>query len=96
MGSWHPRETHTVPQRYRGPAMTLANMRANGIRALAVSCTICRHAALLNVDRFADSVPVPAFGPRMVCTGCGIIGADARPNWTERAPAESLTGRQWR
>jgi hypothetical protein len=31
------------------------------------------------------STPVPAFGPRMVCTGCGIVGADARPNWQERS-----------
>jgi hypothetical protein len=31
-------------------------------------------------------VPVPAFGPRMVCTRCGIIGADARPNWREPLP----------
>jgi hypothetical protein len=22
-------------------------------------------------------------GPHMVCTRCGIIGADARPNWRE-------------
>src|ERR1700688_1948102 len=28
---------------------------------------------------------------RMVCTRCGIVGADARPNWTERP--ESLEGR---
>ena len=25
-----------------------------------------------------------AFRPRMVCTGCGMAGADARPNWQER------------
>jgi hypothetical protein len=24
-------------------------------------------------------LPVPKFDPRMVCTNCGIIGADARP-----------------
>jgi hypothetical protein len=24
------------------------------------------------------------FGPRVVCTKCGTIGGDARPNWTER------------
>jgi hypothetical protein len=24
------------------------------------------------------------FGPRMVCTKCGMVGADARPNWKER------------
>ena len=27
---------------------------------------------------------VPSFGPRMVCTVCGAIGADATPNWQER------------
>jgi hypothetical protein len=32
----------------------------------------------------------------LVCTGCGIVGADARPNWKERPPQESLTGVQWR
>jgi hypothetical protein len=32
----------------------------------------------------------------MVCTSCGIIGADARPNWKERPERESLTGVQWR
>jgi hypothetical protein len=56
--------------------MTLGNVRANGVRSLDVSCWLCHHRA----------IPVPAFGPRMVCTVCGIIGADARPNWRERAP----------
>jgi hypothetical protein len=49
----------------------------------------------MNVDGFDDKVPVPAFGPRMVCTSCGIIGAFAQPNWKERAKQESQTGRQW-
>jgi len=48
----------------------------------------------MSVDRYDDAVPVPAIGPRMVCTGCGIIGAFARPNWQERPPRESLTGMQ--
>ena len=26
-------------------------------------------------------MPVPTFGPRIVCARCGFIGADARPNW---------------
>jgi hypothetical protein len=43
-----------------------------------------------------DHVPVPTFGPRMVCTSCGIIGADARPNWREQPPRETLFGVQWR
>jgi hypothetical protein len=75
--------------------MTLGNMRANGVRSLSVTCSLCHHAAVLAVDRWPDDVPVPSFGPRMVCTGCGIIGADARPNWMDRPERPSLTGTQW-
>jgi hypothetical protein len=57
--------------------------------ALSLSKTV------LNVDGYGDAVPVPAFGPRMVCTSCGIVGAFARPNLQERPTSESLTGRQW-
>jgi len=69
--------------------MTLGNMRANGVRSIAVCCLgrDCHRDAVVDVGRYADDVPVPAFGPRMVCTVCGAIGADARPNWQERAPA---------
>jgi hypothetical protein len=47
-------------------------------------------------DPWSDDVPVPTFGPRMVCTRCGIIGADARPHWQEQPPREPLTGVQCR
>jgi hypothetical protein len=72
--------------------MTLANMRAQGVRSLWVVCELCHHEAVLNVDGYGDAVPVPAFG---VCTSCGVIGAHARPNWQERRTQESLTGKQW-
>jgi hypothetical protein len=64
-------------------------MRSNGVRTLAVHCDgrFCHHGAVLDVSETGDDVPVPAFRPRMVCTVCGAIGADARPNWNERAPA---------
>jgi hypothetical protein len=77
-------------------AVTLGNMRENGVRSLDVSCWQCHHRAILSADRWPDHVPVPTFGPRMVCTRCGIIGADARPNWQEQPPRETLTGAQWR
>jgi hypothetical protein len=64
--------------------MTLGNMRANGVRSLDVCCWVCRHRTILSADRWSDDVPVPTFGPRMVCTKCGTIGADVRPNWQER------------
>jgi hypothetical protein len=38
--------------------------------------------------RFAitdSDVTVPSLGPKMVCTKCGTIGADVRPNWLEKA-----------
>jgi hypothetical protein len=61
--------------------MTLANMRAQGVRSLSVVRELCHHEAVLDVDGYGDAVPVPAFGPRMVWTHCGIVGAFARPNW---------------
>ena len=67
--------------------MTLGNMRANGVRSLKVYCSACPRSVVFNVDAYPESVPVPAFGPRMVCTGCGMIGADARPNWNEHRPS---------
>jgi len=63
--------------------MTLGNMRGNGVHSLFVYCN-CRHrSADVNVDRYGDDVAVPAFGPRFVCTSCGMVGADVRPNWSE-------------
>ena len=72
----------TRPRSQAGPPMTLGNMRANGVRSLDVCCWLCHHRAILSTDPWPDHVPVPSFGPRMVCTRCGIIGA-ARPNWRE-------------
>jgi hypothetical protein len=73
--------------------MTLGNMRDNGVRSLAVSCWQCHHRAILSAERWPDDTPVPTFGPRIVCTKCGMIGADARPT---AGTARNLTGNQWR
>ena len=64
--------------------MTLANMRENGVTRLAVYCDACHHDAALDLSDLDDEIPVPAFGPRMVCTGCGAMGADVRPDWNGR------------
>jgi hypothetical protein len=66
--------------------MTLGNMRQNGARRLLVCCWLCHRNTVMDADRYTDDVEVPSFGPRMVCTGCGIIGADVRPNWSDRTP----------
>jgi hypothetical protein len=62
-------------------------------RSLAVSC---HHLGIISAAPWPDDVPVPAFGRRMVCTKCGIVGADARPSCQEQRARESLTGVQWR
>jgi hypothetical protein len=67
-------------------------MRANGVRSLDVSCWHCHHRTILSADPWSDDAPVPSFGPRMVCTRCGIIGADARPNWREQPARLSGAG----
>jgi hypothetical protein len=68
--------------------MTLGNMRANGVRTIAAWCSTrdCHHSAVVDVERLGDDVPVPSLGPRLRCERCGHLGADARPNWKERAP----------
>ena len=76
-------------------SMTLQNMRENGVRSLDIMCHQCWHETIMNVDHLSGDLTVPSFGPRMVCTLCGIIRADARPNWLERERYEGRsTGRR--
>lgn len=65
------------------PPMTLGNMRELGVRSLAVTCELCHHEAVVPAGHWRDGALVRAFRPRIVCTQCGIIGADARPNWRD-------------
>jgi hypothetical protein len=58
--------------------MTLGSMRRLGVRSLAVSCHQCHHETIINADRWPGQMRVPSFGPRMVCTKCGAVGADVR------------------
>ena len=57
--------------------------RENGVRSLAIYCHQCHHETVINVDHLPGDLTVPSFGPKMVCTKCGTIGADARPYWRE-------------
>jgi hypothetical protein len=59
-------------------------MRENGVRSLDVKCWRCRHRMVVNADHWPGDPTVKSFEPRMVCTKCGTIGADVRPNWRGR------------
>jgi hypothetical protein len=86
--------------KYKFEPTELTNMRQNGVRSLLVMCFGCRHEVILNVDEYPGDLLVREFGPRMVCTKCGMVGADVRPNWKGRekcgAVRETLTETQWR
>lgn len=69
--------------RTREHSMTLGNMRANGVRMLAVSCHAhdCHHAADVNVDGMPDELVVLFIARRFRCSCCGSKHVSARPAW---------------
>jgi hypothetical protein len=75
--------------------MILDNMRQNGVRKL-FACRACGHHTEVDVDAWADDVSVLSFGPRTRCRKRGNLGADARPNWIERADRLPGGARRWR
>ena len=62
---------------------------------LVATCPNCRRESVLNIDTYLADTTVPGFGPPMVCTRCGIVGAEVRPNWHEQPERSSLTVGQW-
>jgi hypothetical protein len=67
--------------------VTLGHIRGHGCRDLLVYCVSgrCHHSATLNGDWLPDETPVRSLCPRMVCTVCGMIGADVRPDWSPQS-----------
>ena len=65
----------------RGPPMTRANMRANGVRAVIAACEACGHSADVNVDPLAETIVVPEVGRRLRCSQCGGNRINVRPAW---------------
>jgi hypothetical protein len=74
-------------------------MREHRVRRLLVYCTNgswCHHSAIIDADHWPDETAVRDLSPNAVCTRCGIIGADVRPDWAQRPKSESLTGMPWK
>jgi hypothetical protein len=40
----------------------------------------CHHSTVMNADWLPDDMPLRSLCSRMVCTACGLIGADVRPD----------------
>jgi hypothetical protein len=90
--------TKRRPARYSAPPVTLGHIRAHGVRHLLIYCStgLCHHSATVDADCWPDETALRDLCPKAVCTQCGMIGADVRPNWQERSQRETLTGVQWR
>src|SRR3984893_1437748 len=76
--------------------VTLDQIRVHGCRDLLVYCCSvwCNHSATLNADCLPGDTPLRSLCPMMVCTACGLIGADVRPDWsphTNRPPQKGST-----
>jgi hypothetical protein len=52
---WYLTGMSTRLRSQAGPPMTLGNMRANGVRSLAVSCHLCHHEAVVSAEPVARS-----------------------------------------
>jgi hypothetical protein len=62
------------------PPMTLGNTcDVHGLNVMRLNPK-CRQEVRLDVDGYADDIPMPSFAPRWVCQRCGHVGADVRVN----------------
>ena len=74
----------TARQRETFPPVTLGHIRGHGCRDLLVYCESvwCNHSTVMNADWLPDETPVRSLCARMVCTRCGLVGPDMRPDWS--------------
>jgi hypothetical protein len=65
--------------------VTMGHIRGHGVTQLIVYCESlwCNHSATLEADWLSDDTILLDLDPRMVCTACGLIGADVRPDWLQ-------------
>jgi hypothetical protein len=77
----------TVRKRETLEPVTMGHIRSHGCRDLLVYCEsiFCNHSATLNADGLPEDTVLLTLDPRMVCTKCGLIGADVRPDWSPHA-----------
>ena len=64
--------------------VTLGHIRSHGCRDLLVYCGSinCSHSATMNADHMPGDTPIRPLGAHMVCSKCGHVGADVRPDWS--------------
>jgi ribosomal protein S27AE len=65
-------------------SVSLGHIRSHGCRDLLVYCNSinCSHGVTMNANHMPDDTLIRLLGSRMVCTRCGYVGADVRPDWS--------------
>jgi len=83
-----------LPTRARKPDLpfvaTVGYVRSLGIGSVDVFCKgkrtgawPCHHSGIVSLSGLRSEATLRALEQRLVCTQCGAIGADTRPNWRE-------------
>lgn len=65
------------------PALTLTDMRAEGVHSVDLSCE-CGRSAIVNVDHLPGEIPVPEVRKLFSCSVCGRKPYSSMPLWKER------------
>jgi len=71
----------TVPRPKRGRYGAPAFFDSVVARRPLCSCLQCHRETIISADQWPGDLAVASVGLKMMCTKCGTIGADARPNW---------------
>jgi hypothetical protein len=79
--------------------VTIASVRAHGVRTLLVYCNgkregdwPCHHRGLLSVDSFRTEEALPDIQRRCRCTACGWRQADVRPDYSVQQEGRQSVG----
>jgi hypothetical protein len=80
--------TRRKPERFE--PVTRGHIRSHGRRDLLVyyESIWWNHSAKINADWLPDDTVLLTLDRRTVCTKCGLIGADVRPDWTPHTAHE--------
>ena len=77
---------HAVYSALPSPLLLLSEVKPRAFGPIAGRLDrreLCHRQTVPPAARGSDAVLVRSFRPRMVCTVCGIVGADVRSNWRE-------------
>jgi hypothetical protein len=73
----------------------MGHIRSHGVTHLLVYCgnaVWCHHSAKIDGDFVPDETELLSLDRRFVCTRCGFIGADVRPDWSQTGKQPGLGG----